>query len=149
MQHDKLHLVVGVVPYQDPKLPNRIYSLCFENLAKKGHFDEYYKLLRKLPAHLINQDALLEHLDRTVPTIEDATVFDIKFHLYKLNRDFDLALKFVVQRGDPHTVFDFLTKTKIELNLREYLTKLLKLDVTKTIEYLFQKYNPHTTVVLS
>jgi len=57
-----------------------------------------------------------------------------------LNREFDLALKVAIKRGNSLQLFEFLNQTKLDLNLKEYLSKLLLIDMSKTIQYLMEKY---------
>lgn len=66
-------------------------------------------------------------------------LFNAKFYLYKLNRDYDNALNVAIKRGDPDLLFGFLREQKIDLNLKEFLVKLLNVDPKKTIEYLFER----------
>jgi len=51
---------------------------------------------------------LIQHLERTHKQTSNPLLFDAKFYLYKLNRDYDNALKVAIKRADPDLLFDFL-----------------------------------------
>lgn len=37
MQQNRLPYAVPVIPYQDPKLPHKLYTALFENLLRHNH----------------------------------------------------------------------------------------------------------------
>lgn len=92
----------------DPKLPNKLYTEIFETLIRLENFTEFLQLLQRLPTYLINQDQLIQHLERTHKQTNNPLLFDTKFYLYKLNRDYENALKVAIKRADPDLLFDFL-----------------------------------------
>ncbi len=82
---------------------------------------------------------MIQHLERTHKQTSSPLLFDAKFYLYKLNRDYDNALKVAIKRADPDLLFDFLYQQKLDLNLKEFLSKLLMIDAQKTIQYLLMR----------
>lgn len=49
-------------------------------------------------------------------------------------------MKVAIKRAEPDQLFDFLHEVKLDISLKEYLGKLLGVDLVKTIEYLMVKY---------
>jgi hypothetical protein len=81
---------------------------------------------------MINQDHLLHHLNN-LHGEHPNEVLQIRYKLYCLNKEYELALRMAVQLGSGERLFKCLDTYKIELNLKEFLPLMLKVDLSKTV----------------
>ncbi|CDW71200.1 vacuolar protein sorting-associated protein 41 homolog [Stylonychia lemnae] len=143
MQKKILSYSIQIIPKEYPRLDLKIYTKIFEHLLEIKDYQNVQQALRTFPPYLINQYHLMEVIKRQIEHSKELSnnkdVLEILFLLYDLNRDYLTAFHIIVKMKDKK-VFDFLKRTQLDFDLGKYLSKLLLIDSSMTVDFLFQKY---------
>lgn len=65
-----------------------------------------------------------------------------------MNKDYKTAFSILVKMKSPK-IFEFLRKVQLDIDLKKYLGKLLKIDSSSTVDYILQRFGRYELFILS
>lgn len=140
MQFKALDQFADLIPIDNPRLTNTLYTKCFLYLMRNQNFATYSMLLRKIPGHLYDYNRMAKALDayfetQTVFTSlkAETQVLDIFYRLYVLDGDYEKAFTVLVRKQDPE-VFKFMREHELSAKFASSFLQLLKIDAVQTVD---------------
>lgn len=116
IQFKALEEVHDLLPIDEPRLSNELYTQCFIYFMRSQQFARFSELLNKLPNFSIEQEHLtrkmLAYLDENSlnrQLADTPEVLDVMYRLFMLEKNFDQAFQVMVKKRDP-AVFEFVKR---------------------------------------
>jgi transcription elongation factor GreA-like protein len=104
IQKKSLKHLMPVIPFENPKLEIKVYTKIFEHLLEIGDYSALNRALKTFPEYLINQEQLIESLQKKIESNNDLAnneiILETLFELNNLNKNYKTCFDILVKMKD-------------------------------------------------
>ncbi|MES1917128.1 MAG: hypothetical protein MHM6MM_008887, partial [Cercozoa sp. M6MM] len=128
-----VHLVVPVIPLEDPTLSEDTYKSVLENLLNH-HSDQgvlFLETVRRWPSHLYHLEDIIDAVRESLKKVSFAPIVDALGELYAMSGRYAEAVG-VLLKVRRHNAFSLIQQHNLVAQISPNLARLLSLDVERT-----------------